>query len=87
MSEMGVGLVGFGLGGRVFHAPFIRHTPGLALRAVVSSDPEKVRAQYPDVRVVPSVDALLADDEIELVVISSPDHLHAEHALWKTRTG
>ena len=31
-------LVGYGLAGRVFHAPLIRATPGLALHAVVSSD-------------------------------------------------
>lgn len=87
MREIGVGLIGFGLGGRVFHAPFVQHTRGLALLAVVSSDPGKVLSQYPGLQVVPSVQALLADDRIELVVISSPDHLHAEHAIAALEAG
>ncbi len=81
MSNIGVGLIGFGLGGRVFHAPFVQHTPGLDLRAVVSRDTAKVQAHYPDMRVVPSVDAMLQDEGIGLVVVSSPDNLHAEHAI------
>lgn len=87
MSEIGVGLIGFGLGGRVFHAPFIQHTPGLALLAVVSSDPAKVQTHHPDVTVVPSVDDLLSDEGIALVVVSSPDHLHAEHAIAALEAG
>ena len=79
--DIGVGLVGFGLGGRVFHAPFIEATAGMVLRAVVSGDPGKVRAKRPDMLVVPSVEALLALPGIDLVVVSSPDGLHAEHAI------
>ncbi|RIV85630.1 oxidoreductase [Aurantiacibacter zhengii] len=87
MSEIGVGLIGFGLGGRVFHAPFIQHTPGLALRAVVSSDPAKVQAHHPEVAVMPTVDDLLRDEGIALVVVSSPDHLHGEHAIAALQAG
>lgn len=87
MSEIGVGLVGYGLGGRVFHAPFVAATPGLTLQAVVSRDPAKVHADWPGMAVVPDVAALLARPEIALVVVSSPDHLHAEHALAALAAG
>ncbi|MEJ6009417.1 oxidoreductase [Novosphingobium aquae] len=87
MTEIGVGLVGFGLGGRVFHAPFIEATAGLALRAVVSGNPEKVHAQLPGMMVVPSVEALLALPGIDLVVISSPDDFHAAHAMEALSAG
>ena len=43
-AEIGVGLIGYGLGGRAFHAPYVRVTPGMHLRAVVSRDPAKVHA-------------------------------------------
>jgi predicted dehydrogenase len=85
--DIGVGLVGYGLGGRVFHAPFIGATEGLALRAVVSRDPAKVHAQLPAAPVVPSIEALLARTDIDLVVISSPDPLHAEHAIAALEAG
>lgn len=84
---IGVGLIGYGLGGRVFHAPFVAATPGLALRAVVSRDPAKVHADIPDVAVVPDVATLLARPGIDLVVVSSPDALHAEHALAAIAAG
>lgn len=80
MRTIGVGLVGYGLGGRAFHAPYVRTTPGMALRAIVSRDPSKVRADLPDIRVVPSIEALLAEPGIDLVIISSPDALHVDHA-------
>lgn len=87
MQTTGVGLIGYGLGGRAFHAPYIRVTPGLELRAVVSRDGAKVHANLPTVTVLPSVEALLAQDGIDLVVVSSPDALHAEHAIAALSAG
>jgi len=87
MGEIGVGLIGYGLGGRAFHAPYVRSTPGMTLRAVVSRDPAKVHADLTGMQVVPDVDALLAEPGIDLVVVSSPDALHAEHALAAIRAG
>ena len=87
MSEIGVGLVGYGLGGRAFHAPYVQITPGMTLRAIVSTDAAKVHRDLPDMRVVPDVDALLAEPGIDLIVVSSPDHLHADHAIAALRAG
>lgn len=87
MQDIGVGLIGFGLGGRAFHAPFIRATPGMRLSAVVSRDPPKVHAVYPEVKVVPDVAALLAEPGLDLVVVASPDDLHAEHAIAALQAG
>lgn len=87
MHEIGVGLIGYGLGGRAFHAPFARTTPGMSLRAIVSRDTAKVHADLPGMTVVPSVDALLTQPDIDLVVVSSPDELHAEHALAALAAG
>lgn len=86
-GTIGVGLIGYGLGGRAFHAPYVATTPGLSLRAVVSRDAAKVHADLPATRVVPSVAALLDDRGIDLVIVSSPDALHAEHALAALAAG
>ncbi|WP_052208941.1 Gfo/Idh/MocA family oxidoreductase [Croceibacterium mercuriale] len=86
-DDIGVGLIGYGLGGQACHAPYIRSTAGMSLQAVVSRDAAKIPADMPDTLVVPSIDALLSEPGIGLVVISSPDDLHAEHALAALRAG
>jgi predicted dehydrogenase len=72
-----VGLIGYGAAGRFFHAPLIGAVEGLELAAVVSGDAARVAACLPDVRVLAGPDALLADPDIDLVVIATPNRLHA----------
>lgn len=74
-----VGLVGYGFAGKTFHAPLIAGTPGLALAAVASSDPAKVAADWPGLPVAPTPEALWARDEIDLVVVATPNTSH--HAI------
>ncbi len=80
MRTLQVGLIGFGLGGRVFHAPIIRAVPGLQLAAIVERTGDRARAAYPDVRVVRSVSELLSIDSIELVVVTTPNPTHLDLA-------
>jgi predicted dehydrogenase len=87
MQDIGVGLIGYGLAGRVFHAPFVQQTPGLCLRAVVSRDPAKVHAGLPGMKVAPDVATMLKDDAIGLVIVASPDEFHAEHAITALAAG
>lgn len=86
-SAITAGLIGYGLGGRAFHAPYLRTVPGFTLKSVVSRDAAKVHADIPDVTVAPDVPTLLRDPAIDLVVISSPDALHAEHAVAALEAG
>jgi predicted dehydrogenase len=80
-----VAVVGFGLGGAVFHAPLVAANPDLSLRSIVTSDPDRVaraRERYPDARVLPDVSALWADaDEHDLVVVTTPNRFHVPIAL------
>ena len=70
-----VGLVGFGLAGKMFHAPFIRLVDGLHLKTIARrSGASDLR--YPDVKFVSSVDELLVDKTLELIVIASPNDQH-----------
>jgi predicted dehydrogenase len=75
-----VGLVGYGLAGRVFHAPIIQSLPNLRLKKVVERHKEDSSKRYPDVEVVRDVAALLKDEEIDLVVITTPNTSHFEYA-------
>lgn len=73
-----VGLVGYGMAGEVFHAPAIAVVPGLKLTKVVERHSNKCQARYPWVETVRNVEELLADPNIELVVIATPNTLHYE---------
>ena len=86
-----VGLVGFGLGGSVFHAPLIEASPKLSLTSIVTADPERVaraRERYPSARVLPDVDTLLASPgEHDLVVVATPNRSHVPIALAALEAG
>ena len=71
-----VGLVGYGMAASVFHAPLIEYLPELSLKTVVSSDPAKVHRTYPTASVVPTIDLMLVDTDITLVVIATPNETH-----------
>jgi scyllo-inositol 2-dehydrogenase (NADP+) len=71
-----VGLIGFGLAGRAFHAPVIRVVAGLHLAAILQRKGNEAAEKYPDVRIVTNVDELLAMKEIRLVVIATPNDMH-----------
>ncbi|MDI2031482.1 Gfo/Idh/MocA family oxidoreductase [Saccharopolyspora sp. TS4A08] len=80
--ELKVGLVGYGSGGKIFHAPLIAAHPRLRLDAVVTANPERqaqVRADLPGAEPVADLDALFAR-EPDLVVITTPNRTHAELA-------
>src|SRR5437867_3485609 len=71
-----VGLVGYGLAGRAFHAPVIRAVPGMRLSAIVQRTGNEAAEKYPDVGIVRSLEELLASREIRLVVIATPNDTH-----------
>ncbi len=78
---LNVALLGYGLAGRVFHAPLIAATPGLRLHTVVSSAPERVAEAHPQARVLADPEQAFADPDIDLVVIATPNDTHAPLAL------
>lgn len=79
---MRTALVGYGLGGAAFHAPFIATTPGLELAAVVTANPKRraeVAARYPATHLLSSLDEVWSGN-FDLVVITTPNRFHATHA-------
>ncbi|MGX5182828.1 Gfo/Idh/MocA family protein [Streptomyces avermitilis] len=80
-TPLRVALVGYGLAGSVFHAPLIAATEGLALDTVVTTNPERqeqARAEFGDsLRFAATPDDLWSRaDELDLVVIASPNKTH-----------
>ena len=79
------GVIGFGLSGRVFHAPFIATNPAFRLDLIATGNPERAaeaRAQHPGAEIVETPDALLARAaDLDLVVLASPAHTHLEQGI------
>jgi scyllo-inositol 2-dehydrogenase (NADP+) len=75
-----VGLIGFGLGGRVFHAPLIASVPGLELAAVLERTTSNARERYPNAVTYRTLEKLLADASLDLVVVTTPNGTHFDLA-------
>lgn len=84
-------LFGYGLGGRVFHAPLLAADPRYSLDVIVTSDPARAaaaRAAYPAAAVVPSAEAALdLAADLDLAVISTPPATHAPLGLAVLEAG
>lgn len=78
-ANIRVALIGYGFAGQTFHAPLISSVPGLHLACIASSDPPKVKQDWPKVEVVP-YDKVFANTAIDLAVIATPNVTHFELA-------
>ena len=75
-------LLGYGLAGRVFHAPLIGVEPGLELAAVVTANPERqaqARADLPGVDILSTAEEAWAYDA-DLAVIATANSAHVPQA-------
>lgn len=79
MKTINTGLCSYGLSGQVFHAPFIDLHPGFQLVACWERSKQQIQQDYPNVRSYPSLEALLTDSEIELVVVNTPTYTHYDY--------
>ncbi len=79
-AALRVALVGFGLGGRAFHAPLIATTPGLRLATIVTSNPERhaeATRAFPDAHIADSAEWVWANaGQHDLVVITTSNRSH-----------
>jgi scyllo-inositol 2-dehydrogenase (NADP+) len=94
LSELPVirtGLIGFGLSGRVFHAPFLATDPAFELAIISTSNPDRAAdaaAHHPGAEIVATPEELLARaGELDLVVLASPAHTHFEQGMAALEAG
>jgi len=70
--------------------PAFKEAPSALLLAFASRDPEKGRAtgqQFSIPRIYSSYDELLADPDIDVVYVVTPNALHAEHTIKAAKAG
>jgi predicted dehydrogenase len=79
VTDLRVAIIGYGLAGRVFHAPLIAATPGLQLASIVTGDPQRRAAatdRYPGIRTPADPAELWESGDLDLVVVATPTDSH-----------
>ncbi|MEO5999003.1 MAG: Gfo/Idh/MocA family oxidoreductase [Chitinophagaceae bacterium] len=79
MQTIKTALCSFGMSGWVFHAPFIQAHPGFTLHGVWERTKQLSKEKYPEVIIYRSLEELLGDEEVELVIVNTPNYTHYEY--------
>jgi scyllo-inositol 2-dehydrogenase (NADP+) len=78
---MRVGIAGYGLAGRVFHAPLLRGC-GFEIASILTTNSDRIaqaKRDFPDAAIFSELDAFL-DSDLDLVVIASSNAAHLPQA-------
>lgn len=87
MQLVKVGLCAFGMSGKVFHAPFLKEHPGFFISAIVERNKEESKEKYPEAEIYRSVEEMLENADIELVVVNTPVQTHFDYAKMALEAG
>jgi predicted dehydrogenase len=86
-----VGLIGYGLGGEVFHAPIVDANPDMRLVTIVTGDPGRrgrAAARYPSARIVDRAEGIWERaGEHDLVIVCTPNVAHVPLATAALEAG
>lgn len=80
MNKINTALCSFGMSGWVFHAPFISVNPGFNFYGVWERTKNLAQEKYPGVKTFRTLEELLDDKDIELVVVNTPSVTHYDYA-------
>jgi scyllo-inositol 2-dehydrogenase (NADP+) len=78
-EQIVTGILSYGMSGRLFHAPFVDTHKCFQFYAVTERSQKNAAKRYPDVISYDSVDELLNDPKIELVIVNTPNNTHFEY--------
>jgi scyllo-inositol 2-dehydrogenase (NADP+) len=79
MNHIKTALLSYGMSGKLFHAPFIHVHPGFELYAVWERTKNAARENYPGIKTFRSLEEILDDKSIELVIVNTPNITHFEY--------
>ena len=74
------GICSYGMSGKLFHAPFIQNHPGFELTAIVERTKNESRERYPDSKLYRSVEEMINDESLQLIIVNTPVQTHFDYA-------
>jgi predicted dehydrogenase len=87
MQLVKVGLCAFGMSGKVFHAPFLKEHLGFFISGIVERSKEESKEKYPEATIYRSVEEMLNNADIDVVVVNTPVQTHFEYAKTALNAG
>lgn len=79
-QQIKVGLMAYGMSGKIFHAPFFEGHLNFDLVAITERSKDDAQKDYPQVKAYRDIESLLADASIDLIVVNTPNFTHYEYA-------
>ena len=79
-AKLKVGLMGYGFAGETFHAPVIEHCGRATVAAIATGKPERAQSDYPNATIVETFDALIELQDVDCIVIATPNDTHFDLA-------
>jgi predicted dehydrogenase len=80
MQKIKTALLSYGMSGKVFHAPFLELHPGFELIGSWERSEKRIQEDYPETKSFPSLESILEDATIDLVIVNTPVATHFEYA-------
>lgn len=87
MQKINTALCSFGMSGWVFHAPFIAAHPGFDFYGVWERTKNLAQEKYPSAKTFRTLEEMLADENIELVIVNTPSITHFDFARQVIQAG
>lgn len=80
MLKIKTALLSYGMSGKVFHAPFLELHPGFELLGSWERSKKLIQEDYPEAISYPTLESILQDKSIDLVIVNTPVATHFEYA-------
>ncbi|HEX6225281.1 MAG TPA: oxidoreductase [Chryseolinea sp.] len=87
MNPIKTALLSYGMSGEIFHAPLLAVNPAFELTMVLQRSSDKAKQRYPQTKIVRTFDEVINDNNIELVIINTPNDSHFDYATKALEAG
>ena len=87
MTPINTALLSYGMSGEIFHAPLLDAHQGFKLSKIVQRNSTRANTRYPNTRIVTSVDEVLNDQTVELIIVNTPNETHYSFAVRALEAG
>lgn len=76
-EKIRVAIIGYGISAKVFHLPFINTLTGkYELKVILQRKGNEAQEKYPDVTIARNIDEVVANPDVDLIIITTPNDTH-----------